>query len=101
MGRNMLHEERLEVAEDIEDSGLKLGCGNVQGLGRRLEVMVGDAGRMSEVVRAVREAEDDDSHHTAGVAVAGRDVRIDGTWRRVKHSSDPSKVDVHKFITIT
>jgi hypothetical protein len=79
MGMNMLHEERLGVAEDIEDSGLKLGCGNAQGLGRRLEIVAGRAGRMSEVVRAMREAEDDDSHHRAGVAAADRDVRIDGT----------------------
>jgi hypothetical protein len=78
MGRNMLHEERLGVAEDIEDSGLKLGCGNAKGLGR-VGVMAGYAGRMTEGVRGVREVEDDDSHHTAGVAVAGRDVRIDGT----------------------
>ncbi len=75
----MLHEERLGAAEDIEDSGLKWGCGNAKKLGRRVEVMAGRAGRMTEGVRAVREVEDDDSHHTAGVAVAGRDVRIDGT----------------------
>jgi hypothetical protein len=79
MGRNMLHEERLGVAEDIEDSGLKLSCGNAKGLGRRVGVMAECAGRMTEGVRGVREVEDDDSHHTAGVAVAGRDVRIDGT----------------------
>jgi hypothetical protein len=74
MGRNMLHEERLGVGEDIEDSVLILGCGNAQGLGRRLRVMAG-----REVVRGVREAEDDDSHHRAGVAAAGREIRIDGT----------------------
>jgi hypothetical protein len=79
MGRNVLHEERLGVAEDIEDSGPKLGCGSAKGLGRRVGVMAGRAGRMSEDVRAVREVEDDDSHHRAGVAAAGRGVRIDGT----------------------
>ncbi len=31
-GRNMLHEERPGVAEGIEDSELKLGCGNAQEL---------------------------------------------------------------------
>lgn len=70
----MLQEERLVVGEDIEDSVLKLGCGNAQGLGRRLGVMAG-----REVVRGVREAEDDDSHHIAGAAAAGRGIRIDGT----------------------
>lgn len=72
----MLHEERLGVGEDIEDSGLKLGCDNEQGLERRLWVMAVRAGR---VVRGVREAEDDGSHHRAEVVAAGRDVRIDGT----------------------
>jgi hypothetical protein len=75
----MLHEERLGVAEDIEDSGPKLGYGSAKGLGRQVGVMAGRAGRTTEDVRAVREVEDDDSHHRAGVAVAGRDVRIDGT----------------------
>jgi len=79
MGKNMLHEERLGVTEDIEDSGLKLGCGSAKVLGRRVVAMAGGAGRMTEDVRAVREVEGDDSHHTAGVSVAGRDVRIDGT----------------------
>ena len=79
MGRNTLHEGCLGAAEDIEDLVLKLGCDSAKGSGRRVGVMVGGAGRMIEGVRAVREAEDDDSHHTAGVAVAGRDVRIDGT----------------------
>ena len=79
MGRNTLHEECLGVAEGIEDLGLKSGCGSAMGLERRVRVMAGGAGRMTEGVRAVREDEDDDSHHTAGVAVAGRDVRIDGT----------------------
>jgi hypothetical protein len=41
--------------------------------------MAGHAHRKSEDVKAVREADGDDSHHTAGVAVAGIDVRIDGT----------------------
>lgn len=41
--------------------------------------MAGGAGRMTEDVRTVREDEGDYSHHIAGVAVAGRDVRIDGT----------------------
>jgi len=75
----MLHEECLGVAEDIEDSGLRLGCGNAKELGRQVGVMAGRAGRMTEGVRTVKEAEDDDSRHTAGVAVAGIDVRIDGT----------------------
>ena len=79
MGRNMLHEERLGVAEDTEDSGLKLGCGNAKGSGRRVGVMAGRGGRMTGDARAARGAEDDDSHRRAGVAVAGRDVRIDGT----------------------
>ena len=79
MGGSTLREERLEAAEDIEDSGQKLGCGNAKGLERLLQVMAVGAGRMSEVVRAAMEAEKDDNRHTAGVAVAGRDVRIDGT----------------------
>jgi hypothetical protein len=91
MGRNMLHEERPGVAEDIEDSELKLGCGNAKGLGRRLGLMAGHAGRMSEVVRAVREAEEDGSRHTAEVAVAGRDVRIDGTLMHDEESVDRAK----------
>jgi hypothetical protein len=33
MGGNGLHEERLGVVEGIEDSGLKLDCGNGEGLG--------------------------------------------------------------------
>jgi hypothetical protein len=97
MGRNMLHVGCLGVAEDIEDSGLKLGCGNAKGLGRRLGVMAGRAGKMTEGVRAVREAEDDDSHHRAWVAAAGRDVRIDGTWGGVVALNK----SIYKFINIT
>jgi hypothetical protein len=79
MEKNMLQEERLGVCEDIGDSGQKLGCCNAQGLGRRLGVMAGRAGKMGEVVRDVRGVEDDDNRHKAGVAAAGREIRIDGT----------------------
>jgi hypothetical protein len=72
VGRNMLHGERPGVAEDIEDSGLKLDCGSAQGSGILVGVVAGHAGKRIEGVRAVREAEDD-------VAVAGRDVCIDWT----------------------
>jgi len=79
MGRNMLHDEHSGVVEDIEDSGLELGCCNAKGLGRLVGVMVGRADRRTEGVGAGRDAGDDGSHHRAGDAVAGRDVRIDGT----------------------
>jgi hypothetical protein len=78
MGTNKLHEGSLGVVEGIEDSGLKLGYDSAKELGRR-GVMAGGAGKMTESVRVAREDEDDDSRHIAGVAVAGRDVRIDGT----------------------
>lgn len=72
MGRNRLHEERPGVVEGIEDSGLKLDCGNAKELGRLVGVMAGHADKMVEGVRAVRDAEDD-------VAVAGREECIDWT----------------------
>ena len=99
MGRNMLHEERLGVAEDIEDSGPKLGCGSAKGLGRQVGVMAGRAGRMTEGVRAAREVEDDDSHHTAGVAVAGRDMCV----LVMGHEEELYSLNksIYKFINIT
>jgi hypothetical protein len=78
-GRNGLHEERPGIVEDIEDSGLKLGCDNAKEWGRLVEVMAECADRTVEGVRAVGEAEGDDKHHKAGVSVAGRDVRIGWT----------------------
>ena len=78
-GKNKLHEERPEVVEDTEGSGLKLGCGNAKELVRPEWVMVGHVDKTVVGVGAVREAEDGDSHHKAEVAAAGRDVRIDWT----------------------
>jgi hypothetical protein len=48
-------------------------------LERLVGVMAGHADMTVVGVRAVREAGDGDSHHKAGVAAAGRDVRIDWT----------------------
>jgi len=59
--------------------------------------MAGRADRRAEGVRALREAEDGGSHRRAGGAVAGRDVRIDGTWRAAALVGR----DQVKFITIT
>lgn len=78
-GKNKLHEERPEVVEDIEGSGLKLDCGNAKESVRLVWVMVGRVDKTVVGVRAVGEVEDGDSHHKADVAAAGRDVRIDWT----------------------
>jgi hypothetical protein len=74
-GRNGLHEERPGIVEDIEDSGLKLGCDNAKEWGRLVEVMAECADRTVEGVRAVGEGK-----HTAPLSTPSPWQLADPAW---------------------